>query len=268
MIDDRSRPRPCQPPDAPVIPAGAHRVAVLHRAANLDPRLRGDDGGGGVRRRVGVVSDMTAGMIDDRSRPRPCQPSDAPVTPAGAHHVAVLHRAANLDPRLRGDDGGGGVRRRVGVVSDMTAGMIDDRSRPRPCQPSDAPVTPACAHHVAVLHRATNLVPRLRGDDGGGGVRRRAGTVSDMTAGMIDDRSPPRPCQPPDAPVIPAGAHRVAVLHRAANLDPRLRGDDGRGGGERSGAVMPSMTATAGRPTAVASLPPAAGFPEKMCGRP
>ncbi|MBA74061.1 MAG: IS110 family transposase [Tistrella sp.] len=39
-------------------------------------------------------------MIDDRSRPRPCQPCDVPVLPAGARHVAVLHRAANLDPRL------------------------------------------------------------------------------------------------------------------------------------------------------------------------
>ena len=85
---------------------------------------------------------------------------------------------------------------------------------------------------------------------------------------MIDDRSRPRPCQPPDAPVTPAGAHHVAVLHAAANLDPRLRGDDGRGGGERGGAVMLSMTAAAGSPTAGTSLPPAAGLPEKMCGRP
>ena len=139
-------------------------------------------------------------MIDDRSRPRPCQPCDVPVIPAGAHHVAVLHRATNLDPRLRGDDGGGGVRRRAGTVSDMTAGMIDDRSRPPPCQPSDAPVTPAGAHHVAVLHRATNLDPRLRGDDGGGGVRRRAGTVSDMTAGFCGNVDP---------------AHRPAIVrHR------------------------------------------------------
>ena len=199
MIDDRSRPRPCQPCDVPVIPAGAHRVAVLHRAANLDPRLRGDDGGGGVRRRAGTVSDMTAGMIDDRSRPRPCQPCDVPVLPAGARHVAVLHRAANLDPRLRGDDGGGGVRRRAGAVSDMTAGFCgNDRTCPSPRhgrhRRRSCPYRPT-ATATAVVHH-----------------RRRPPPHRPTTTAAV--RLHRRPCPHKRNTVIPAKAGIQVGLHR------------------------------------------------------
>jgi hypothetical protein len=97
------------PPAAPSSRPAPGLSAVFARRQTWIPAFAGMTVEGVWRRRVGVVSDMGDGMIDDRSRPRLCRPFDAPVIPAGGRFVGGLRRATKVDPRLRGDDGGGGV---------------------------------------------------------------------------------------------------------------------------------------------------------------
>ena len=107
--------------------------------------------------------------------------------------VAVLRRVAKVDPRLRGDDGGGGVRRRVRVASDMGGGFCGNGRRrpPARCCPAPPSITPAPSNRhrpcptppSTMSAQKKHRHPRLRGDDGREGVWRWAKGGSDRGAG-------------------------------------------------------------------------------------
>ncbi len=104
---DTAIPRGAQP-SANVIPDGAQRRAGIQQAlpqVPLDPRLRGDDEGS---RLVDAIPDGTrprTNVIPHGARPH------TDVIPDGAQRRAGIQVSAphaSLDPRLRGDDEGGG----------------------------------------------------------------------------------------------------------------------------------------------------------------
>ena len=175
-------------------------VAVLRRVAKVDPRLRGDDGGGGVRRRGRVASDMGGGFCGNGRRrpPARCCPAPPSITPAPSNRhrpcptppSTMSAQKKHRHPRLRGDDGREGVWRWAKGGTDRGAGCdgaVMSGATSAQLRPAPTTVIPAKAGIQVGVHGNGRAA---RGVDGHVGHRPRT-RVCDVLCGGDGPGSPP-----------------------------------------------------------------------------